>query len=220
MRFGYSQRAKRANAGPWTRLMERFRTLKRLRQDASPVPNKGWPPESESWWFRAEAPPLAQSDYLPACMVPIFRPDLAEHGSVDAVHDVLVQERDLIVLTQSCDLENDPQEFAALCPVYPTSEFEQYNPSFTKKGKWDEVRKRRIAGLFLLPSPDDPQDPRSRLVVDFRLVISLPHAYLLNHAANQGSWWRLRSPYLESLSRAFGDHFSRVGLPRPLTPHK
>jgi hypothetical protein len=133
---------------------------------------------------------------------------------------VQVEERDCIVLTQSCDLENDKAPFVALCPLFTLLDFEANNRSFTQKGVWERVRQGRVEGLHLLASPDDPANNRGSIVVDFRQIYSLPVSYLRRHATGLGPRWRLLSPYLEHLSQAFARFFMRVGLPSAIPPFK
>ncbi|HEV3255703.1 MAG TPA: hypothetical protein VG013_02365 [Gemmataceae bacterium] len=126
----------------------------------------------------------------------------------------------LIVVTQSCDLENRKVQFVALCPIHSLREFEVVSPDFAKEGRWEEARQGRREGLYLLPSPTHPQHNRQALVVDFRQIISLPFAYLSRHAEQLGPRWRLQSPYLEHFSQAFARFFMRVGLPSALPPFR
>jgi hypothetical protein len=57
-------------------------------------------------------------------------------------------------------------------------------------------------------------------IVDFREIYSLPFGYLEKHAANIGSRWRLRSPFLEHFSQIFARFFMRVGLPSSIPEFK
>ena len=127
--------------------------------------------------------------------------------------EVTAGESDLIVLTQSCDLEQQKVRLVATCLLYALAEFEATNPAFAKKGRWNEVLRGRVEGLDLLASPTTPADNRAALVVDFREIYSLPFDYLTAQAASLGERWRLRSPFLEHFSQAFARFFMRVGLP-------
>lgn len=126
------------------------------------------------WWDPINGANLAQGDYLPRCLVPFFAPD---YGTSKEIQDVPVKEYDCIVVTQSCDLENDKAPLVALCPIYPISVFEGVNPPFKQKGAWERVRQARVEGLHLLASPTDPNSNRSCLVVDFHEIYSLPIGY-------------------------------------------
>ena len=112
----------------------------------------------------------------------------------------------------SCPKRRTDTGFPA-CPIYPLSEFEAVNPAFARKGRWNEVLKGRVEGLYLLASLTAADDNRQALVVDFREIYSLSYDYLTNHASRLGSRWRLKSPFLEHFSQAFARFFMRVGLP-------
>ncbi len=162
------------------------------------------------WWSEVEGPGLAQGDYLPSCWVPVFEPD---YGTARGIRDVHVREYDCIVLTQSCDLENDKAPLVALCPIYAIAEFERVNPRMKERGMWERIRQGRIEGLHLLASQTTPDQNGSCFVANFRDIYSLPIDYLKQHASALGRRWRLQSPYLEHFSQAFARFFMRVGLP-------
>jgi hypothetical protein len=125
-----------------------------------------------------------------------------------AIYPLQIDEFDLIVMTQSCDLEQDKVRKIALCAIAPIDEFDKVNVDFKKK-KWPEVRRGRMYGLYALPPlPDSPA--HDGLIVDFREIYSLPLSYIARHAATLTTCWQLRSPDLEAFSHAFGEFFSRV----------
>ncbi|MCU0551856.1 MAG: hypothetical protein MUC48_21160 [Leptolyngbya sp. Prado105] len=176
----------------------------------------------EPFWMQVNESNLRQGDYLSNCLVPISlfdSPDFSQSEG-DRVFDVEVQERDLIILTQSCDLENKKARLVSLCPIYSLQEFEAVNPDFARKGRWNEVRKGRVEGLHLLASPIDPANSRDALVVDFREIYSLPFEYLTSHATVLRERWRLKSPFLEHFSQTFARFFMRVGLPSTVPEFK
>ncbi|MBX3439828.1 MAG: hypothetical protein KF861_20225 [Planctomycetaceae bacterium] len=155
-------------------------------------------------------------------MIPTFHPEFGQQGETETVS---VGRVDLIVVTQSCDLEarngTKPKAlFVALCPIFSLEQFETINPHFKKKGVWEDVRRGRREGLHMLAGPDDPQNNRNALVVDFRQIYSLPLEYLSNHASEIAPRWRLQSPFLEHFSQAFARFFMRVGLPSAIPPFK
>jgi hypothetical protein len=173
----------------------------------------------DEWWLSTSGPELAQGDLLPNCLLLLFGDDPAPSSS-DAGMEVEVVRKRLIVVTQSCDLETKDVEFVALCPIHTLPEFEQANPLAKQKGRWENIRKGRQPGLHLIASPDNPQDNRAALVVEFGHIVSLPFAYLQKHAAALGDRYRLRPPYLEHFSQAFARFFMRVGLPSTIPPYK
>lgn len=172
----------------------------------------------EPFWMQVNESDLRQGDYLTNCFVPVsfFEASSLEEQGLE----VEVQERDLIVLTQSCDLENKKVRLVSLCPIYTLPEFEAVNSDFIRKGKWNEVRKGRVEGLHLLASPIDPVNSRGALVVDFAEIYSLPFNYLTQHATQLDQRWRLKSPFLEHFSQTFARFFMRVGLPSSVPEFK
>lgn len=171
----------------------------------------------QPFWSKVRDQALAQGDYLPDCLIPIFNPDFGTPGSSE---EVAVAETDLIIVTQSCDLVQGKISLVALCPIYALQEFEEINPRFKKKGMWEEVRKGRIQGLHLLASPHNPENNRGALVADFGQIFSLPFDYLTKRTESLGERWRLDSPFLEHFSQAFARFFMRVGLPSSIPPFK
>ncbi len=164
---------------------------------------------TESFWVKVTDSNLRQGDYLSDCAVPIFLDPAVTSETQEVPIDVF----DLILLTQSCDLEQNKARLVAMCPIYSIKAFEERNPEFTKKGKWNEVRKGRMEGLHMLGPLNNPTNNRGALVVDFREIYSLPFEYLVKHATELGPRWRLKSPFLEHFSQAFARFFMRVGLP-------
>ncbi len=170
----------------------------------------------ESFWQETGGADLRQGDYLLNCPIPLLpeQPDNLREQTLS------VKEGDLIIVTQSCDLENGKVRLVAACPIYHIVEYEKINQALAKKGRWEEVRKGRVEPLHLLSSPVQPEDNRAALVVDFREIYSLPLEFLAKHAEKQGLRWRLKSPYLEHFSQAFARFFMRVGLPSSIPPFK
>jgi hypothetical protein len=164
----------------------------------------------EPFWTQISEPTLRQGDLLPRCLVPVAAADFATENES---REGTAIEYDLIILTQSCDLEQRKVRLVATCPIFSLPEFETVNPAFARKGRWNEVLKGRIEGLHMLASPAVPDDNRQALVVDFREIYGLPYDYLAEHAARMGPRWRLLSPFLEHFSQSFARFFMRVGLP-------
>jgi len=174
---------------------------------------------SDAWWISVNGPYLAQGDLLPDCRMPVFDEELVPNEEGEPYEHELVQAR-LIVVTQSCDLENKKAEFVALCRVHTLPEFEEFNPEYDSKSQWENVRKRRKVGLYLLASPHSPGDNRAALVITFNQILSLPFVYVTRHASSLENRWRLQSPFLEHFSQAFARFFMRVGLPSSIPPFK
>ncbi len=174
---------------------------------------------AKPFWRKVTEKALAQGDLLPDCLIPQYGADFGAGGE-GAAEALTVATQTLIIVTQSCDLENNKVELVAMCPAYTLAEFEAISPSFAQKGRWEEVRKGRRDALHLLGSPDNPDDNSTALVVDFGLIFSLPPAYLEKKAEAAGERLRLDSPFLEHFSQAFARYFMRVGLPSQIPQYK
>jgi hypothetical protein len=172
----------------------------------------------ESFWAAVNEAVLRQGDLLADCWIPEFPADFADASG--AARLIAADQANLIVIAQSCDLEQGKVSLVALCPIWAIPAFEEAQASHgqSKSAKswrdyWNHVRNGRSPTLHLLASPTRPTEARAALVVDFRAIYSLPFAYLSRHAQQLGERWRLRSPYLEHFSQAFSRSFMRVGLP-------
>ncbi|MBM4091710.1 MAG: hypothetical protein FJ276_20125 [Planctomycetes bacterium] len=172
----------------------------------------------ELFWMSVREMNLRQGDLLPGCWIPEYPADFAEQ--TDEARIIEADQADLIVITQTCDLEHARVSLIALCPVWSIMDFEeaQTTQERGKSGKawrdfWNNVRKGRSPTLHLLASPTTPAVARAALIVDFRAIYSLPVGYLSRHAGQLGDRWRLRSPFLEHFSQALARSFMRVGLP-------
>jgi len=172
-----------------------------------------------AWWAKINERTLAQGDLLPDCLLPVFVEQPIPRADGEPAESDVKQAR-LIVVSQTCDLQNAKVEFVALCPIHTLSEFEDANPGIRQKGRWEKVRKGEQPALHLIASPDTPEDNQAALVIDFGHIVSVPFEYLTRHTESLGERWRLESPYLEHFSQAFARFFMRVGLPSSIAPFK
>lgn len=165
--------------------------------------------QNPQWWIKVRDGKLAQGDFPPSCKVPLFPPDFAEKEE----NSILVEEYDCIIVTQSCDLENNKVDLVALCPICSVSEYEGVNTIMKRKGEWEKVRKGRVESLHLIAGFESPIENQFCFVIDFSQIYSLPIEYLKKHAKDLQERNRLASPFLEHFSQAFARFFMRVGLP-------
>jgi hypothetical protein len=174
-------------------------------------------PPTESFWTVVSGEHLAQGDYLPNCPVPVFP---ANYGQSEGNATVEVRNVDLIVVTQSCDLENKKVSLVAMCPIWTIALLKTVDEKYARADRLEEVRKGRFEALHMLSSSQSPPNNWDARIVDFREIHSLPVPFLAAHAARLGQRWRLRSPYLEHFSQAFARFFMRVGLPTAIQKFK
>lgn len=170
----------------------------------------------ESFWEKIKEPNLRQGDYLANCPVPVY----STIPQTNSAFEIQIGFSNLIVITQSCDLESTKNTLVALCPIHTLGELESAIPKTGSKGFLEQVRKAKIDGFHLLSPFENAENNRECLAVDFREIYSLPFGYLTKHAESLEVRWRLRSPYLEHFSQAFARFFMRVGLPTNIPPFK
>jgi hypothetical protein len=122
---------------------------------------------------------------------------------------------DLVVMTQSCDLENDKVEEVLFAQVLNWQKVVEPTPkdSIFRSTKFRTVLVEGNApGLSLLHKrEEEPKLPWS--IVDFHRLFTVPKGFVKKFAAGCGSRLRLCSPYREHLAQAFARYFMRVGLP-------
>jgi hypothetical protein len=160
---------------------------------------------------------LHQGDMLVDIRIPVFKALLDVQN--DPTPEIPVDVGTIVVMTQSCDLENRKAPMVACCPVHTLAEFESFNERFKRMGEWENVRRGKIAGLHLVPGADI-ENNRTCLVVDFRVIHSLTIEHVIEFIKDVGHHPRLKSPYVEHMSQAFARLFMRVGLPVDIPPFK
>jgi hypothetical protein len=169
-------------------------------------------PEEHPWYDVVEGSTLEQGDILLACPVIVPVPDMpfpVPEGDVPG--DLLFF--DVVVMTQSCDLEHENLDDVTICPHSDVSQAGRGGaPMGMNRQK--EIRNGYRPRYSLLEACDTPEVRMGIRVVDFGRIFSLPNHYVQRHAENQGPRLRLRPPYREHLSQAFARFFMRVGLPQ------
>lgn len=158
---------------------------------------------------------LQQGDILPECPVILPTDDFAENlsnivANISTESPIQVDIANLIVMSQSCDLENDKIDQVLLCGTFPASKY-------SKSDRADIIKERRPAA-HMIERCEIEGSNFERQVVDFRTVYTLPKTFATNFANRLGGRTRLLPPYREHLSQAFARYFMRVGLPRDLKP--
>lgn len=174
-------------------------------------------------WKTVRGSDLQQGDWLTKFPVPLFDEDLATVADGEQA-TVGIADRDVLVLTQSCDLVvrggGAPKaRFVAVCPVYSLAEWLDINRSYQDDKVKEKARRGQVEGVHLIPSPTDPENNGAVLVAHFREIHSAPFAHAAEFADSLGDRWQLQSPYVEHFSQAFARFFMRVGLPTDIAPY-
>jgi hypothetical protein len=190
---------------------------------------------SEAWYRAAAADePLAQGDFVLECPVLSWKPSVLQSaaGSVPTQisldEHLIAEARDLVVMTQACDLEHAKVTSVVLCPHYGLEEFkaaweeaqrnkEQHPTAKAWRRYCDEICEGTIWNLNLLNSQSDVGIEVEHRIVDFHEVFTLPRSVLESVLrARNIPRPQLLPPYREHLSQAFARFFMRVGLPTPV----
>lgn len=167
------------------------------------------------WYEVVEDSVLLQGDFINSC--PIVIPNKGiESRKISAE----VIEYDVVIMSQSCDLEQKKLDLVLVCPIWSLNEFEEKNPNYKSKEMKESLRRGYLPGYHLLNKCEINEFKMDYLVVDFRSVYSVPFDFLIDLAKGKGRRLRLLPPYREHLSQAFARFFMRVGLPVDIPPFK
>ena len=159
---------------------------------------------------------LQQGDFIPEC--PILIPPIS--FKVGDEPEIEIKLIDSVILSQSCDLDNNNIEIVLVCPYYSLKSFIEALPveqSSTKKAinrTIDNLRKGFLPGYHLLNKFDDHIEDYQ--VVDFRNVYGIQIDSLKTICQSLDGRIRLLPPYREHLSQSFARYFMRVGLPQDI----
>lgn len=178
------------------------------------IGNEATMPEAYPWYETIQNDgTLRQGDILDSCPVftPLIKGELGDDNQLDYSRD----ESDVVIMTQSCDLDNDPHESVLLCPVFSLEEF-----PLKGKNHLNSILKGNRPAFHMLEKHNEGNFHRERSIVDFRMVYTLPFDFLSRFAGDKAERLRLLPPYREHLSQAFARYFMRVGLPSSIVPFK
>ncbi len=115
----------------------------------------------------------------------------------------------VIIVTQSCDLENKDVDTVVLCPLWSRDEVEkEYG---WRKDKLNNIRKGREYQWHMINSSDNPDTEIS--IVEFQRIYTTSKPALSAFAEKTKQHIRLLPPYREHFSQAFARYFMRVALP-------
>lgn len=133
-------------------------------------------------------------------------------------------EANIIVVSQSCDLQNKDLDVILWCPFFPLEEQVLKlidNPSEKAKiNTKEKIRKGEFLQFFLLNVEKDLKLNLDFQVVDLKNPRSTYYEEFTEYALTHGDRLRLLSPYKEHLSQSFSRVFMRVGLPNGIPSFK
>ena len=164
--------------------------------------------ERYPWYDFVEGDELEQGDIIENCPISVA----TETETEDGRWKLQWEERDLVVLSQSCDLIKGREKLSEVLMAAVWKQSELSGHLATTKGL-EDARRGNLPGVHLLAASDFPGTVSEILVVDFRRVSTLPLTFLRKRVLQQQRRLRLLPPYREHLSQAFARFFMRVGLP-------
>ncbi|MBI3245438.1 MAG: hypothetical protein HYZ50_02890 [Deltaproteobacteria bacterium] len=176
------------------------------------------------WYEMVNGPSLQQGDLFDRC--PILIPQVTLPESVEVLESVgremhldgEVQDFNVVVMSQSCDLVNDKLAHVMVCAHWSLEEIGQENDYLKSKRGKEALRQGNIPGYHLLAACEVQGMVSAVRVVDFRTAFSLPLEVLKSLAQKRGQRLRLLPPYREHMAQAFARFFMRVGLPVDIPP--
>lgn len=162
-----------------------------------------------SSWFDFVDPscPLSQGDILYAC--PVFFPDPKEDYTKledPATVDFVFAFKDVIVMTQSCDIQQGQPDFhILLCPLNTIDQVPLKNMGNLVADK--------IGRMQLLNKHDSEHGYVDYNIVDFTKMYTVPLGVINNWKnSKEIKRPRLLSPYNELMSQRFGMKIMRIGI--------
>lgn len=165
----------------------------------------------EQWFEIIEGDELRQGDVICGC--PVYRADTLPSGGE---MDVTIELRDLIVMTQSCDLQKGREKVrqVVFCNAPLLSSVKaQAGHVLANKNNREHLAKFALHGFHPLKAFQSKDVSRDWAVVEFSEVVTLPLPYVRQIAGGAGKRLRLVSPYRELLAQRFAHSFARIGIP-------
>ena len=158
--------------------------------------------------------PVEQGDIVECCNIIIPKEEhylaLSENRKHGEPLDVL--EIDGIVLSQSCDIQNEKIDSLILCQIFSLRVFKEKGGSFAGSQARENLRQGRFPEYHLLQKFKSEKLPDDFYYVDFHHIYSVPKRFV-EAILKDKPRKRLLPPYREHLSQSFARYFMRVGLP-------
>jgi hypothetical protein len=172
------------------------------------------------WYQIVEGASLEQGDILSAFDVLV--PCVSFEAGVDN-YSADLKTFDVVVMTQSCDIEQGKTPSLLLCPLFGLWDFVE--AAKARNENWgnevrEKLRQGNLPGYHLLDDCSLDGIERPLTVVDFHEVYSAPTVLVRKFAESCGRRLRLCPPYKEHLGQAFARFFMRVGLPVGISKDK
>jgi hypothetical protein len=170
------------------------------------------------WYQSVQDTGLEQGDILRGFEIAV--PEAVFVAGIDE-YQVSLHSLDVVIMTQTCDIEQGKSRSLILCPLIPLWEF--VAAAKARNENWgseirEKLRQGNLPGYHLLN--DFPESGLSLTVVDFHEVYTAPTTQVRRFVTSNPRRLRVCPPYREHLAQAFARFFMRVGLPIPIPREK
>lgn len=179
----------------------------------------------DDWFELVTGDDLRQGDVLPDCVMhtPTSPPTESREQGTGEI-PLLRGTFDVMILSQSCDIrrqrlpENEERKLVVLNRVAPLSVACQTNPILRTAYGVESCRRGNTTRSLLLPPAQSGTWGRTEpSVLMFAEIWTVPLGQVRRLSQTRSPRPRLKPPYREWVSQAFGRYFSRVGLESELT---
>ena len=173
------------------------------------------------WFSIIEDKSLEQGEIIRDCQIPLPSISIYEgvlDGSMKG--NVEVKTSDIIILSQSCDIENSKIDSIIVCPIYSLLDLMEVNQYFDSSKARESLRQGKEPAYHLINEFKSFEISQPISVVGFHQIFSIPKEYIEAVALRNSPRLRLLPPYREHLSQAFARYFMRVGLPQNIDRDK
>ncbi len=152
---------------------------------------------------------IQQGERIEKCPIIIPPSAIDEEGNAE----IEIQEYNVVVLSQSCDLENSKIDIVLVAPYWTFDEIEaKHGSSYVGKKNKNKFREGLLPGYHLLETCNLDEFTSGHVIVDFKNIYGVDLNFLREYVTDKKRI-RLLPPYREHLSQSFARHFMRVGLP-------
>ena len=168
-------------------------------------------------WYRVtDGESLEQGDLLAQfpllLMLPPYEPIIASDRA-----NSRRREFDVVILSQSCDLEAGKIDNVLVCPMFLPDELSAVFQEVNSARGRNRIKQGSIPSMHMLPPGDHPGFESPPPIVNFRQVAAVPLGLILAQVRVSGPRLRLLPPYREHLAQAFARFIMRVGFPHDFT---
>jgi hypothetical protein len=161
---------------------------------------------------------LEQGDFIEdfEVLIPTYIPDETEIDTPNYRAKGISNKYNVVIVSQSCDLDNGKLEYVLLCPRIDYSLYIEENKQFGAKAitkNLQNIEKGWQPKYCMLNKCDLPELPCEIQLVELGKVYSVPYNILKQMIRPYSKRLRLLSPYKEKLAQAFAYYYMRVALP-------